>query len=81
LAVGRWRKTGNLPFENIMNEKTGADNMKDQQKNRDLQVPAKKTGNVAGKKTGKKKPFIKPKLTRHDDLPVVTTGFVGTYNP
>ena len=55
--------------------------MKDQQKNRDLQVPAKKTGNVAGKKTGKKKPFVKPKLTRHDDLPEVTTGFVGTYNP
>jgi len=37
----------------------------------------------AGKKQSapQKKKFVKPTLKRHDALPEVTTGFLGTYNP
>ncbi len=29
----------------------------------------------------RKKPFVAPKLTRHETLPEVTTGFIGTFSP
>ncbi len=31
--------------------------------------------------TPQKKKFVKPTIKRHDALPEVTTGFVGTFNP
>jgi len=55
--------------------------MKDKSKHHNQQTTAPAPHPQTGKQTGKKKPFVKPKITRHQDLPEVTTGFVGTYNP